>query len=163
MGVPNAQPPQPHDWEPHPTHRSQHIPYSLAQFWDLGLRQRVETKTSKLASQRKKQQLQTGSATGLGVGEVSRDLRETSKRSPAVKGWVRALEEPVRQYLQRQVEEEDREGVDSEDEEIVFVGRKKMEAQEKGWKMARREVEKETVDQGMVFDSFGDDESAAFK
>jgi hypothetical protein len=31
------------------------------------------------------------------------------------------------------------------------------------WKMARREVSQETVEAGMVMDSFGDDETAAFK
>lgn len=169
MGVPNAQPPQPADWEVRPTHSSHRVPYQLAQYWDRGVRQRVEDKTARLAAQRKKQQLAMGSATGLGKGEVPRDLRETAKRSPAVRGWVRALEEPVRQFLHSRAdssEDDDQEGLDSEDEEIVFVGRKAAAAEggpRGGWRMAHRQVEKETVDQGMVFDSFGDDDGAAFK
>ena len=169
MGVPNAQPPQPADWEVRPTHPSHRVPYQLAQFWDRGVRQSVEDKAARLAAQRKRQQLAAGSATGLGRGEVPRDLRETAKRSPAVRGWVRALEEPVRQFLHSRADPEDADdegGSDSGDEEIVFAGRKSAAAEvgsRGGWKMAHREVEKETVDQGMVFDSFGDDEGAAFR
>ncbi|OLN97533.1 hypothetical protein CCHL11_00935 [Colletotrichum chlorophyti] len=162
VGVPNVQPPLPSDWEVHPTYPVQVVPYQIAQFWDSGLRQRIEDKTSNLQAQRKKQQRKNGSATGLGIGEVPRDLRDTAKRTPAVKGWVRVLEEPVRSFLKERNEQSDAEG-DSEDEEIVFVGRKGMSAAGKGWKKARREVGSEEVDTGMVFDSLGDDESASFK
>ncbi|KAH6895727.1 R3H-associated N-terminal domain-containing protein [Thelonectria olida] len=176
--VPNVQPPLPTDWEVHPTHPVHHIPYQLAQFWDRGVRERVEGKTAKLQAARKKQQLKTGSATGLGAGEIPRDLREASKRTPVVKTWVRALEEPVRNYLCDQLRREEElahedvdsaaEQMDSDDEEIVFVGRNgaMRELQEKKtgrWRRARREVSQETVDSGMVFDSFGTDESAAYK
>ncbi|KAL7793062.1 R3H-associated N-terminal domain-containing protein [Trichoderma ceciliae] len=186
--VPNVQPPEPIDWEVHPTHPIHRVPYQLAQFWDRGVRQRIQDKTSRLQAARKKQQLQAGSATGLGVGEVPRDLRESTKRSPVVRAWVKALEEPVRQYMvneRRRRQSEDRadngidddvdsaaEEMDSDDEEIVFVGRngrmrdlqqKREAAAAARHRMARREVSQETVDSGLVFDSFGDDESAAFK
>lgn len=67
---------------------------------------------------------------------------------------------------QRQVESEDE--LDSDDEEIVFVGRdgamrELKEKREARYRLARREVSQETVDSGVVFDSFGNDESAAFK
>ncbi|KAL0933483.1 uncharacterized protein CTRU02_212446 [Colletotrichum truncatum] len=162
IGVPNVQPPLPSDWEVHPTYPVQVVRYDIAKYWDTGLRERIEDKTAKLQAQRKKQQRKDGSATGLGMGEVPRDLRETAKRSPAIKGWVRVLEEPIRSFLKERSEESDAEG-DSEDEEIVFVGRKGMTAAGKGWKKARREVGSEKVDTGMVFDSLGDDESASFK
>ncbi|OHE95118.1 hypothetical protein CORC01_09505, partial [Colletotrichum orchidophilum] len=162
IGVPNVQPPLPSDWEVHPTYPVQVVPYQVAQYWDTGLRQRIEEKTAKLQAQRKKQQRKDGSATGLAVGEVPRDLRDTAKRTPAVRGWVRVLEEPVRSFLKERSEASDAEG-DSEDEEIVFVGRKGMASAGKGWKKARREVGSEKVDDGMVFDSLGDDESASFK
>ncbi|KAF6823277.1 UV-damaged DNA-binding protein [Colletotrichum plurivorum] len=162
VGVPNVQPPMPDDWEVHPTYPVQVVPYHIAQFWDTGLRQSIEDKTAKLQAQRKKQQRKNGSATGLGVGEVPRDLRDTAKRTPAIKGWVRVLEEPVRSFLKEHNEDSDAEGT-SEDEEIVFVGRKGMSAAGRGWKKARREVGSEKVDTGMVFDQLGDDESASFK
>ena len=182
MGVPNAQPPLPTDWEVHPTHPVHRVPYQLAQFWDRGVRQRVEDKTTKLQAIRKRQQLMAGSATGLGVGEVPRDLRETAKRTPAVRSWIRALEEPVRQFLHKEqdrrhepVQSQRGDGVisteddlDSDDEEIVFVGRdgamrELREKRETRYRLARREVSHETVDSGVVFDSFGEGESAAFK
>ncbi|KAM0258588.1 hypothetical protein ACHAQJ_003759 [Trichoderma viride] len=190
MHVPNVQPPEPIDWEVHPTHPIHRVPYQLAQFWDHGVRQRIEDKTAKLQAARKKQQLKAGSATGLGVGEVPRDLRESIKRSPVIHTWVKAIEEPVRQFMvnerrRRQSEhqadnshDEDvdsaAEEMDSDDEEIVFVGRNgRMRdlQQERAaaaaaaarYRMARREVSQETVDSGLVFDSFGDDETATFK
>lgn len=154
-----------------PTHPIHRVPYQLAQFWDRGVRERVEDKTARLAAARKKQQLKAGSATGLGRGEVPRDLREAAKRSPAVRGWARALEAPVRQFLVRREDELDEdsaaEDMDSEDDEIVFVGRdgamRELRDKRDGWKMARREVSQETVDSGMVFDSFGTDETASVK
>ncbi|KAM0463073.1 hypothetical protein ACHAPV_003199 [Trichoderma viride] len=192
VDVPNVQPPEPIDWEVHPTHPIHRVPYQLAQFWDHGVRQRIQDKTAKLQAARKKQQLKTGSATGLGIGEVPRDLRESTKRSPVIRTWVKALEEPVRQYManerqRRQAEEQQRqanngrdedvdsaaEEMDSDDEEIVFVGRngrmrdmqqKRAAAAAAQYRMAHREVSQETVDSGLLFDSFGDDlETAAFK
>ncbi|KAG6013034.1 hypothetical protein E4U54_007161 [Claviceps lovelessii] len=184
VGVPNVQPPLPSDWEVHPTHKVHRVPYSLAQFWDRGVRQRLEEKASSLQAVRKKQQRKTGSATGLGVGEVPRDLRETAKRTPAVRDWVRVLEEPVRQFLreehqqrlqqQRAVSSQDKtdlsavSDMDSDDEEIVFVGRDgaMRELQEKKaarHRLARRDGSHEMFDSGVMFDSFGDGESAAFK
>lgn len=170
------------DWEVHPTHPVQRVPYQLAQFWDRGVRQRVEEKTAKLQAVRKKQQLKTGSATGLGVGEVPRDLREMAKRTPAIRGWVHAIEEPVRQFL---FEEQDRRSesaqrqcggddisnqsdLDSDDEEIVFVGRDSAmrelrEKKEARCRRAKKAANRERIDSGVVFDSFGEGESAAFK
>ncbi|KAL6904258.1 R3H-associated N-terminal domain-containing protein [Trichoderma evansii] len=187
VDVPNVQPPEPIDWEVHPTHPIHRVPYQLAQFWDHGVRQRIQDKTAKLQAARKKQQLKAGSATGLGIGEVPRDLRESTKRSPVIRTWVKALEEPVRQYMvnERQRRRADdqaddshdedvdsaAEEMDSDDEEIVFVGRngrmrdlqQKRAAAAAQYRMAHREVSQETVDSGLLFDSFGDDETAAFK
>ncbi|TFB00169.1 hypothetical protein CCMA1212_007855, partial [Trichoderma ghanense] len=181
VGVPNVQPPEPADWEVHPTHPIHRVPYQLAQFWDHGVRQRIQDKTAKLQAARKKQQLKSGSATGLGVGEVPRDLRESTKRSPVIRTWVKALEEPVRQYMvderrKRQAEDDEdadsaAEEMDSDDEEIVFVGRngrmrdlqQKRAAAAARYRTAHRQVSQETVDSGLLFDSFGDDESAAYK
>jgi hypothetical protein len=168
IGVPNAQPPLPSDWEVHPTHPVNHVPYQIAQFWDKGLRQRIEEKTHALQSARKVQQRKAGSATGLGVGEVPRGLRETAKRKPVIRGWVRMLEEPIRRFLveQQKPESDDataasNDELDSEDEEIVFVGRGA--GRQSHWKRARREVSDRSVDSGIVFDSLGNDNSAAFK
>ncbi|KAJ6780355.1 hypothetical protein PWT90_06550 [Aphanocladium album] len=186
IGVPNAQPPQPSDWQVQPTHPINDVPYQIAQFWDRGVRDRINDKTKRLQAARKKQQLLSGSATGLGVGEVPRDLRESAKRSPIIKGWVRALEEPVRQFVhaqhvqmtavaaatatakaKEQAIEDSSDELDSDEEEIVFAGRsdamRELQEKKAKWRAAHREVSRETVDSGVVFDSFGDGESASFK
>lgn len=103
-------------------------------------------------------------------GRVPRDLRETVKKTPGVKGWVRTLEEPVRQFLIEQGEakepDADKSESDFSDDEVVFVGRKGVPRDgggREGWKMAHREVHDRQVDRGMIFDSLEDDESGAFK
>ncbi|POR38063.1 Uncharacterized protein TPAR_01744, partial [Tolypocladium paradoxum] len=97
-------------------------------------------------------------------------------RSPAVRGWLRALEEPVRRFLaadqdrrrHQQPDDGAAEDVGSDDEEIVFVGRsgamqELRQKREARCKTARREVQSATVDSGLVFDSFGDGDGAAYK
>ncbi|KAM0325948.1 hypothetical protein ACHAQA_007253 [Verticillium albo-atrum] len=177
LGVPNAQPPLPSDFEPRPTHPIHHIPYHLASFWDrdtatsASVRQRLDNKALAQQARRKKQQLANGSATGRGAGMVPRDLRDYTKRSPAIKNWVRYLEEPVRNFVRQQKEipvdeDTDVEGLDSEDEEIVFVGRKNQPsaaARAQGWKKATRDDGSGQLETGVVFDELGDDESAPFK
>ncbi|PHH64425.1 hypothetical protein CDD81_4646 [Ophiocordyceps australis] len=175
IGVPNVQPPLPSDWEVQPTHRVHHVPYQMAQFWDQGLHQRIQEKTLALKDARKRHQLKAGSATGTGIGEVPRDLRDTSKRSPVIRDWIRTLEEPLRQYLtaarlERQGHQEptNEQDMDSDEEEIIFSGRSgaMQELKEKRaprLKLARRQVQSQTVDSGMVYDSLGEGESAAFK
>jgi hypothetical protein len=143
----------------------------------------VEEKTAKLQAIRKTQQLKTGSATGLGVGEVPRDLRELAKRTPVIRMWVHAIEEPVRQFLfeeqeryaesvQRQRDHDDvshESELDSDDEEIVFVGRdsamrdlrEKKEARRR--RAAKKPASRDTGSFGLVFDAFGEGENASFK
>lgn len=117
------------------------------------MREQVEAK-SNVARKRK--------TSGEGKGRVPRDLRETIKKTPGVKGWVRTLEGPVRQFLIDQGDaQEPKDESDFSDEEIVFVGRKG--ASRDGWKKAHREVHDHAVDRGMIYDSLEDDESSAFK
>lgn len=171
--VPNVEPPEPRDWEPRPVHPVQHVPYHVAVFWDRGLSQQAEEKRNTVVR---------------GGARVPRELRDTVKRTPGVKAWLRALEEPVREFLaERQraaglappVEDES----DESDDEVVFVGRRKNNAssssaaaaaaaaaprEDSSWKSAHREVrDGPAVDRGMVFDSSsgGDDDegSASFK
>ncbi len=146
------------------------------------MRDRVQDKTKRLQATRKQQQLMCGSATGLGVGEVPRDLRESAKRTPAVKDWVRTLEEPVRQFMRDQYalltgsktattfadeDNSSEEEMDSDEEEIVFAGRsdamRELREKKDRWRLAQREIVREAADSGVVFDSFGEDESASFK
>lgn len=158
IGVPNAQPPQPIDYLPRATHPVTHVPYHVAQDWDAGLRKRKEEKTAGLAAARKRQQRQNGSATGLGIGEVSRDVRDSTKRTPVMKTWVRELEEPVRRFVTgSRMEDED--GDEDMEDELLFTGRREKEG---GWKKARRELG-DRVESGMVFEPVGGDEAASVK
>jgi len=96
---------------------------------------------------------------------VPRELRATAKRTPALKSWVRVLEEPVRRLLEDARREEvgkaEVDDDDDEDEEIVFVGRNG--STRDGVRRARHEVGDRPVDTGVVFDSLGEDEGGAFR
>ncbi|KAI0889751.1 R3H-associated N-terminal domain-containing protein [Annulohypoxylon maeteangense] len=161
--VPNVQPPEPWDWEPRPLYPVNHIPYQIAVAWDKRVRAEVEEKR---ASAARRKQIQTRTLGDEHVtGRVPKELFQRAKKTPAVKTWVRSLEEPVRQYLVDQElakkptssNGED----DTEDEEIVFVGRDG--SMQEGWKKARRENQGKTEDEGMIFDALGNDADSAFR
>ncbi|KAK0636713.1 R3H-associated N-terminal domain-containing protein [Bombardia bombarda] len=208
LGVPNAQPPLPSDWEVHPTYPVlPTVPYQLAQYWDKGLRERAEERKAAFAAHRKKLTLVATTTTAPGaagtpvvavtaradVGKVPKDLRAKAKRTPAVKSWLRVLEEPVRAFLverglvakqeepepalekqQQQVVVEDRNSsdeMDTEDEEIVFVGRNGTMREGRGWNKTGapapapvpvpekpKPAEREKL-AGMLLDTSGDDDS----
>ncbi|KAI1209026.1 uncharacterized protein F4807DRAFT_461145 [Annulohypoxylon truncatum] len=161
--VPNAQPPEPYDWEPRPLYPVNHIPYQIAIAWDKRVRAEVEEKRA-AAARRKQMQTRTLGDEHV-TGRVPRELFQRAKKTPAMKTWVRSLEEPVRQYLveQQLVNEptssnsED----DTEDEEIVFVGRDG--SMREGWKKAKRENQDKTEEEGMIFDALGNDADRAFR
>ncbi|KAH8900165.1 hypothetical protein GQ53DRAFT_741129 [Thozetella sp. PMI_491] len=171
--VPNVQPPAPADFLIQATHTIHHVPYQLASYWERGLRERADERKTVYVSQRK----QAAGVLDLPgaraeAGKVPRELRATAKRTPALKGWLRVLEEPVREFMVERGVARPPEGsadeMDSEDEEIVFVGRNGTTRdgampREAGWKRARREVGHEPADSGLVLDSLGDDDLGAFK
>ncbi|KAK4237338.1 R3H-associated N-terminal domain-containing protein [Achaetomium macrosporum] len=192
LHVPNVQPPLPSDWQIHPTHRVlPPVPYQLAQYWDKSLRERADRNPkNKMAAA----STTTPSRAGVppSVGHVPRDLRATAKRTPAVKSWLRMLEEPVRQFVverglavvastastatataatHQHEKEGGRDGSDSDDEtdpddeEIVFVGRNGRMRDGKPWKTARRQVggQGQQEELGMVLDAMEDEAGGAFK
>ncbi|CAJ2512290.1 Uu.00g053050.m01.CDS01 [Anthostomella pinea] len=163
MGVPNAQPPQPSDWAPRPTHPVHHVPYRVADAWDRHMRVEVETKKA-IAARHKQMQTRTLGDDHVS-GRVPRELFQRAKKVPAVKTWVRSMEEPVRRYLvDREIAKEAPVSEDedsTEDEEIVFVGRNG--SMRDGWKRARREDRGKPQDEGMVFDALGDEDDGAFR
>jgi hypothetical protein len=135
------------------------VPYQLAQYWDKGLRERVEAQKQKQQQKQSRRNNKTGARLLAAaddnsddtVGHVPRDLRNTAKRTPAVKSWLRVLEEPVRAFvvergLASAAAAVDRDGetssdeTDSDDEEIVFVGRNGRMRDGKPWKPARRQL-----------------------
>ena len=152
------------------------VPYQLAQYWDRGLRERVEERKAAFANYRKKQQLAavhhpsfstTAPAISADVGPVPKDLRATAKRTPAVKSWVRVLEEPVRQFLVDKglvaPAEPATDSSEEEDDEVVFVGRNGSMMDSRAFKRAQWVVKEKPAEAGMVLDTLGDDETSAFK
>ncbi|CAO2652800.1 Nn.00g022110.m01.CDS01 [Neocucurbitaria sp. VM-36] len=128
LNNPYAEPPLPKDWEVHPTHRVTHVPYYLAPLWDAGLkRQSNERKTAAVAQ---KAATKTVANKPTTPGVVPKELREKLKRSRGAKGLLMDLEGEVRKFVADWEEKErkaEQEGLpldpDSEDDEIVFVGR----------------------------------------
>ncbi|KAK3905947.1 R3H-associated N-terminal domain-containing protein [Staphylotrichum tortipilum] len=170
--VPNVQPPLPSDWQIHPTHRVlPTVPYQLAQFWDKGLRERAE------AQHRRKNNSHAAAASSSSgdpeAGHVPRDLRATAKRTPAVKSWLRVLEEPVRQFVVERglavaapaaaAGDSSSDETDLDDEEIVFVGRNGRMRDGKPWKKAERQVAGQRQEVGMVLDAMEEGDGGAFK
>ncbi|KAI1368605.1 R3H-associated N-terminal domain-containing protein [Xylaria arbuscula] len=135
LGVPNAIPPEPQDYLPRPTHPVNNVPYQIAAAWELRVRAEVESRNAALL-RRKQAHTRTLGDDGV-AGRVPRELCQRAKKTPAVRIWVRSLEEPVRKYLvEREMAKEPEPDLktddsdsssstdmDSEDEEIVFVGR----------------------------------------
>ena len=140
------------------------MPYQLAQYWDKGLRELHHTRTAQHRHTKEEPS----------VGHVPRDLRTTAKRTPAVKSWLRVLEEPVRQFVVERglavaadhtgAGGESSDETDPEDEEIVFVGRGGAMRDGKPWKRAERKVGgEEGRERGMVMDGMEEGEGGAFK
>jgi len=128
LNNPYAEPPLPKDWEVHPTYTSKNVPYYLAPLWDAGLkRQSNERKTAAVAQ---KSATKTVANKPTTPGVVPKELREKLKRSRGAKGLLMDLEGEVRKFVEGWEEKErkaEQDGLpadpDSEDDEIVFVGR----------------------------------------
>ncbi|PVI04501.1 hypothetical protein DM02DRAFT_179391 [Periconia macrospinosa] len=128
LNNPYAEPPQPHDWEVRPTHPVHNVPYYLAPLWDAGLKR--QSAERKKAADKAKTASKTVAKKPTTPGIVPKELREKLKRSRAAKGLLMDLESEVRKFVEeweKKEHESDKEGLpsdlDSEDDEIVFVGR----------------------------------------
>jgi len=142
----------------HPTYPVHSVPYYLAPLWDAGMRHRAEeTATAKKQAASKR--------AGVAVdekGRVPQELRQKLKKSKGAKSLLQELEEEVRKFVQEweqqnhKLESSDAE-LDSEDEEIVFVGRNGTMSDEQ-----RKTVEEELQREKLVFDSLADDHGATF-
>lgn len=126
--------------------------------WDAGVRHRAE----EIAAEKK-----LGKARKAGSceerGRVPQDLRQKLKKSKGAKSLLQDLEEEVRKFVQEyegkqkilgQMKEDE---MDSEDEEIVFIGRNGTMSDEQ-----RNLVEEELQREKLVFDSLADDTGASF-
>ncbi|KAI9678209.1 MAG: hypothetical protein M1817_006154 [Caeruleum heppii] len=188
LNNPHVAPPLPSDWEVHPTYpRHATVPYYLAPLWD-GDMGRHESLSSRKASA-----TNPGRRPGPTTPKVPRELRDTLKKAKAARGMLHDLETQVRQFVERwDAREKDlvdatrrrdgrgddgrqTPGTDSEDEEIVFVGRNgamsderfgspssKKEATAKQNHETTRERDEELERETLIFESLLEDRSAAF-
>ena len=99
------------------------------------------------------------------TGKIPRELREKLKKAKAAKGLLRDLEEQVRLFVKNwedQTKDVGEHELDSEDEEIVFVGRNgHMNDMPSSPKIGLDENDAET-DQRLVFESLANDQGASF-
>ena len=164
LNNPWAQPPLPTDWEVHPTYpRYQEVPYFLAPLWDAreAARRDEEQKHRNRKAKGVKEEV-------VKVGHVPKELREKLKRAKAAKGLLMDLEEEVRKFVeswekkQEDMRDEGLHDVDSDEDEIVFVGRHgQMHDLPPSPKAGRKERELLRKEK-LVFDSLADDNAAGF-
>ena len=121
---------------------------------------RAGAESKKREAARKHAEARDGSA-----GRVPKELREKLRRAKAAKGLLKDLEEQVRLFVKNWEDERKDVGeheLDSEDEEIVFVGRNgQMNDVPSSPKIGLEESDAER-DQRLVFDSLADDQGASF-
>ncbi|KAL8656829.1 MAG: hypothetical protein Q9226_002521 [Calogaya cf. arnoldii] len=164
LSNPWAQPPLPSDWEVQPTYRKHSVPYYLAPLWDAQVAARESAEAMKRKNQTK------GSAATGGDGKVPKELREKLKKTKAAKGLLQDLEEQVRSFV-KQWEAKNHKpppvpklDLDSDEEEIVFVGRNgQMHDVPQSPHAVMDDFDEEDIKRDkLVFDSLADDHGASF-
>ncbi|KAI4143075.1 MAG: hypothetical protein LQ341_003026 [Variospora aurantia] len=164
LNNPWAQPPLPSDWEVHPTYPKHAVPYYLAPLWDA-------TSTARAISEAKQQEAMRNRAQPVGgTAKVPKELREKLKKTKAAKGLLQDLEEQVRSFVQQWESKKQKpppvskHDLDSEDEEIVFIGRNgQMHDVPQSPHAARDDFDEDDVRwDKLVFDSPADDHGASF-
>lgn len=139
------------------------MPYYLAPLWDANLAARQTVEERREAT---KQHVEVKEA---GRGKVPKELRDRLKKAKAAKGLLQALEEQVRKFVKDWEEktmaaerELPPEG-DSEDEEIVFVGRNgQMHDIPPSPRLSKHSDDNNIKSDQLVFDSLADDRGANF-
>lgn len=155
---PHAQPPLPSDWEV-PTHNTRSVPYFLAPLWDAGYAQSSRERKRQAEAAKKPVDREEAAAE-----KVTQELRAKLKRARGARGLLQDLEQDVRGFVaqweqkQKQLEREGLIEPDSEDEEIVFVGRNGSMSDEKRKNKHEEALKKDKL----VFESLVDDHGAAF-
>lgn len=140
-----------------PTHPQKAIPYFLAPLWDAEYARKAAQREVRQAAAKAPKSKEEETAR-----RVERELRETLKKAKGARGLLRDLESEVRVFVaaweerERRLREEGLVEGDSEDEEIVFVGRGGVMSDER--RRGTEELEKDRV----VFESLVHDHGAAF-
>ncbi|KAF2098880.1 hypothetical protein NA57DRAFT_39326 [Rhizodiscina lignyota] len=156
LNNPYAQPPLPSDWEVHPTHPVHVVPYYLAPLWDSGFSRQHAERTTRARTARADAQDESV--------RIPKEVREKLKRARGAKGLLQDLEEEVRVFVQRWDEgqrKRERDLMiepDSDEDEVVFVGRNGQMSDMPDSRRTSEELEREKL----VFDSLEDDHGASF-
>lgn len=159
MDNPHAQPPLPEDWKVQPTYPRQAVPYFLAPLWDAEY-----ARTSAERRKREERSKKPLNKEEAAAEKVCQELRAKLKKSRGAKGLLQDLEQEVRSFVEMWEEKErqlEKDGViepDSEDEEIVFVGRNGAMSDERKQIKDEQALEKDKL----VFESLLDDHGASF-
>lgn len=137
------------------------MPYYLAPLWDQDLAARADAQKTKRQAVRKHSQDVDASA-----GKIPKELRERLKKAKAAKGLLKDLEEQVRLFVKKWEENQQNKEpeLDSEDEEIVFVGRNgQMADMPSSPKLKYSTEEMYGIERDrLVFDSLAEDRGASF-
>ena len=164
LNNPWAQPPLPSDWEVHPTYPKRAVPYYLAPLWDANMAAKALDERRKHASVSKPPTAEEHSA-----NRIPKELRGKLKKAKAAKGLLQDLEEQIRLFVKswetktKKTERDESELIDSEDEEIVFVGRNgQMNDVHPSPTFVREKGNDPPEDQLQVFDSLASDQGASF-
>lgn len=102
------------------------------------------------------------------LNKVPKELRQKLKKAKAAKGLLQVLEEEVRKFIKTWEEKTRKEQqmapeVDSEDEEIIFIGRNgQMQDIPQSPEASYYFVEHELESDRLIFDSMADDHGASF-
>ncbi|KAL8933886.1 MAG: hypothetical protein Q9211_005531 [Gyalolechia sp. 1 TL-2023] len=152
-------------WENvHPTYPKHAVPYYLAPLWDATATARAVAEANKRETQKNRSQITEG------TGKVPKELREKLKKTKAAKGLLQDLEEQVRSFVKQWEEKKPKPApapkaeLDSEDEEIVFIGRNgQMHDVPQSPHAARDDFDEDDIQRDkLVFDSLADDRGASF-
>lgn len=162
MNNPWAQPPLPIDWEVHPTYPRRAVPYYLAPLWDVKVAAKVEEEKRKRAMANKVDKEKEPK-----TDTIPRELRGKLKKAKAAKGLLQDLEEQVRQFVKTwedkaKAEKGQEPEMDSEDEEIVFVGRNGQMNDMPPSPNSKKNKAPGVPKDHLVFDSPADDRGASF-
>lgn len=159
LSNPYASPPLPSDWEVRPTHPRQAVPYFLAPLWDAEYARSTQERKRRTDAAKAPASQEEAEAQ-----KVAQDLRAKLKKSRGAKGLLQDLEQEVRGFVkqwedkERQLEESGLIDQDSEDDEIVFVGRDGTMNDDK----RRAKEESDVAKDKLIFESLVDDHGASF-
>jgi len=159
LNNPYAEPPLPSDWEVRPTYPVHRVPYFVAPLWEAEF-----ARTSQERRQRADLARQPASQEEVDAQKITQELRLRLKKARGAKGLLQDLENEVRAFVeqwgerQRQLEADGILKPESEDEEIVFIGRNGAMSDEKPREDKMNRLEKDKL----VFESLLDDHGAGF-